>query len=84
LDVHTKQGEVRNIQGNFYISILKKNLLSVGQLIEKNYKLLFDNGAWKLYNKHSVRKLLAIAPMIKTKMFLINIIYRNLVDYNDI
>jgi len=69
LDAHNKQGDVKIIQSTFYIFILKENILSVCQLIEKNYKLLFDNGAWKLFHKNTVGKLVAITPKIENIMF---------------
>ncbi|CAL1376903.1 unnamed protein product [Linum trigynum] len=49
--VCTEEGNNTLIRDFLYVSELTLNLLSVGQLMLKNYKLLFDNGVCESINK---------------------------------
>ncbi|CAN0837596.1 hypothetical protein LINGRAHAP2_LOCUS1852 [Linum grandiflorum] len=49
--IQGKGGNKTLIQEVLYISKLAQNLLSVGQLMLKNYKLLFNNGECVIINK---------------------------------
>jgi hypothetical protein len=42
MEVHTKES-MKSVKDIYYTPQLKHNLLSVGQLCEKNYKVVFEN-----------------------------------------
>ncbi|CAN0905996.1 hypothetical protein LINGRAHAP2_LOCUS23973 [Linum grandiflorum] len=50
------EGNKTLIQEVLYVPELAQNLLSVGQLMLKNYKLLFDNGECKLSTNPTTRR----------------------------
>jgi len=41
ISICTKQGEIKQIQDVYYVPGLKHNLISVGQLVQKGYKVMF-------------------------------------------
>ena len=41
----TKQGEKKHIPNLYYVPHLKHNLISIGQLLQKGYKIYFENDA---------------------------------------
>ncbi|CAL1407785.1 unnamed protein product [Linum trigynum] len=49
--VCTEEGNKTLIRDVLHVPELTLNLLSVGQLMLKNYKLLFDNGVCEIINK---------------------------------
>ncbi|CAN0883957.1 hypothetical protein LINGRAHAP2_LOCUS14694 [Linum grandiflorum] len=54
--VKGKEGNKTLIQEVLYVPKLNQNLLSVRQLMMKNYKLLFDNGECEIINKSNNSK----------------------------
>ena len=66
--VQGKGGNKTLIQEVLYVPELAQNLLSVGQLILKNYKLLFDNGECEIINKSNNSKVAKIS-MTSNRMF---------------
>jgi hypothetical protein len=55
----TKQNVKKDINNVYHGPDLKHNLLSVGQLIEHGYKLLFEGASCKIYDKTPSRKLIS-------------------------
>ena len=55
IEVKTNQGKVKYLDNVFYIPTLSHNLLSVGQLIDDGYSVIFDEGSctkiWSDYGK---------------------------------
>ena len=66
--VQGKGGNKTLIQEVLYVPELAQNLLSVGQLMLKNYKLLFDNGECEIINKSNNSKVAKIS-MTSNRMF---------------
>ncbi|KAG6486736.1 hypothetical protein ZIOFF_055315 [Zingiber officinale] len=49
--VQTKEGKEKLITDVLYVPELSHNLLSVGQLMEKNFSFLFDDGRCQIFDK---------------------------------
>ena len=68
MEVHTKEG-MKSVKDIYYTPQLKHNLLSVGQLCEKNYKVVFENQQYIIYDKNRGNRVATIVSMSKNKMF---------------
>ncbi|CAL1407138.1 unnamed protein product [Linum trigynum] len=68
LVVCTEEGNKTLIRDVLYVPELTLNLLSVGQLMLKNYKLLFDNGVCEIINKAD-NFMVAKVPMTSNRIF---------------
>ena len=68
MDVQTKEG-MKSVQDIYYTPKLKYNLLSVGQLCEKNYRVVFENMQCTIYDKNQKNKVITVVPMTKNRMF---------------
>ncbi|CAN0915989.1 hypothetical protein LINGRAHAP2_LOCUS29456 [Linum grandiflorum] len=66
--IQEKGGNKTIIQEVLYVPKLTQNLLSVGQLMLKNYKLLFDHGECEIINKTNNSKVAKI-PINSSKIF---------------
>ena len=73
--VYTKNGKRRTIHDVYYVPRLMCNLLSVGQLLEKECRVLFKNKVCTIYDKYPSKQLIAIVEMTKNIMF--SLIMRN-------
>jgi hypothetical protein len=51
MEVHTKEG-MESVKDIYYTPQLNHNLLSVGQLCEENYKVVFENQQCTIYDKN--------------------------------
>jgi hypothetical protein len=56
--IFTKQNVKKYINNVYNVPVLKHNLLSVGQLIEHGYKVLFEGESCRIYDKTPSRKLI--------------------------
>ena len=65
----TKQNVKKDINDVYHVPDLKHNLLSVGQLIEKGYKVLFEGASCKIYDRKPSRKLISEILMTPNRMF---------------
>jgi transposase InsO family protein len=65
----TKQNVKKDICNVYHVPDLKHNLLSVGQLIEKGYKVLFEGASCKIYDRKPSRKLISEIYMTPNRMF---------------
>jgi hypothetical protein len=65
----TKQNVKKDISNVYHVPDLKHNLLSVGQLIEKGYKVLFEGISCKIYDRKPSRKLISEIYMTPNRMF---------------
>ena len=65
----TKQNVKKDISNVYHVPDLKHNLLSVGQLIEKGYKVLFEGASCKIYDRKQSRKLISEIYMTPNRMF---------------
>ena len=65
----TRQNVKKDISNVYHVPDLKHNLLSVGQLIEKGYKVLFEGASCKIYDRKPTRKLISEIYMTPNRMF---------------
>ncbi|XP_010277694.1 PREDICTED: uncharacterized protein LOC104612075 [Nelumbo nucifera] len=66
--IKTSQGNVKLLHDVQYIPNLAHNLLSVGQLIDGGYSILFDDGCCSVQDKKTGHIIVSI-PMAQNKMF---------------
>jgi hypothetical protein len=67
--VYTKDNQKINIDDVYFVPCLKCNLISVGQLMEKKYKVFFKNKVCTIYNKFPSKQLIARVEMIDNRIF---------------
>ena len=58
--VNTNGGNKRHIYDIYYSSKITHNLLSVGQMMKKGYKPIFDNDQYEIFDKKNNQKLTAM------------------------
>ena len=73
--VYVKNGKRRTIHDVYYVHGLMCNLLSVGQLLEKEYRVFFKNKVCTIYEKYPSKQLIARVEMTRNRMF--SLIMRN-------
>lgn len=71
------KGETRYIKEVMIVLGLDENLLSVGQMIEHGYWLVFDNFMVDIYGDRQMEDLLAIVPMKGNRCFPLALEYIN-------
>jgi len=71
--VLTKQDQKKNIHDVYYIPNLKHNIISVRQLMENGYDVIFKGSTCLILDKPPNRKLIAKIQMIKNRMFPLNL-----------
>ena len=64
ITVCTKQGK-KEIQNIYFFLGMKRNLMSVGQIIRNSYKVLMVNDKFVIYEKDGSKKILATVWMTK-------------------
>nr|GEV03304.1 hypothetical protein [Tanacetum cinerariifolium] len=69
--IRAKDGSHQYISDVYNVPNLKSNILSVGQLLEKNYDIHFKDRSAIIKNHEG--KLIAKVPMTKNEMFILNI-----------
>jgi len=80
--IKTRNGDHQFISNVYYVPALKNNILSLGQLVEKGYKIcLFDN---HLIVKDKSDKLIMKVMMTKNRLFTINIEHDSFKCFNSI
>lgn len=67
--VYTRDGDRRTTDDVYYVPIMKCNLLRIGQLIEKMYRVLFKNNVCTIIDKYSSKQLIGRVEMTKNRMF---------------
>ena len=65
--------EKRYIPDVYFVPGLKQNLMSVGQLVQKGYKVSFDNDVCTILDRNLGGKLIARVNMTQNWMFLLQI-----------
>ncbi|CAL2230000.1 unnamed protein product [Prunus armeniaca] len=78
LMIETKSGP-RHIKEVMLVPGLDENLLSVGQMIEHGYFLLFDDYIVEIYDDKSLKHLVTKVPMTGNRCFPLSIQYANAV-----
>ena len=80
--VELKNGDQKYISDVFYVPGMKTNLLSVGQLAEKGHEMILRNGKLSIYDGKG--NSILIAPMMKNRMFQVDISTSAYMCYNAI
>ena len=70
----TKQGESKFIPDFYHVEDLKHNLLSIGQLIQKGYKVYIEDDHRVIKDKRPSNQLIEKVPMISNRVFPLRII----------
>lgn len=65
----TKQGETTHIHDTLFVPQLQHNLLSIGQLVGKNYKVVFEDNCCKIFDKSNNHHLVAKTCMTENRLF---------------
>ena len=78
IDVYAKNGKRRTIHDVYYVFGLMCNLLSVGQLLEKEYIVFFKKNLCTIYDKYPSKQLISRVDITNNRMFLL--IMRNDLD----
>ena len=74
VDILTKQGESNYIPDIHHIKGLKYNLLSIGQLIQKCYRLYMEDDHCVIKDKRPSDQLIAKVPMTSNCLFPLRIV----------
>ncbi|CAL1382291.1 unnamed protein product [Linum trigynum] len=69
--IRLKNGSQQSISDVYYVPDMTSNILSLGQLMEKNYEVHMVNRQLELLNEK--KQLLARVPMSRNRMFTLNI-----------
>ena len=69
ISIKTKQGEKKSISDVYFAPGLEHNLLSVGQLIEKGYPVIFQNNKCVIYDRDGSNKVIVEVSMTNNRMF---------------
>ena len=77
VNIVTKQGEPKTISEAYYVPGLKHNPISVGQLMQKGYKVTFQGQQCVIYDKSPSKQLIAKVQMMRNKIFPV------IMNYND-
>ena len=80
IPILTKQNVKKDINNVYHVPDLKHNLLSVGQLIEHGYKVLFEGASCRIYDKTPSRKLISKIHMTQNRMFPLTLRTANLIQ----
>lgn len=62
-------GEYRHLYDVLYVLALKKNILLVGQMMDRDYKVIFDNDKCTIKDKRKSKTIVAKGKMIKDRLF---------------
>jgi hypothetical protein len=76
----TKQNVKKDINNVYHVPYLKHNMLSVGQLIEHGYKVLFEGASCRIYEKTLSTQLIYEIHMNRNRMFLLTLRTANLIQ----
>ena len=67
--IFTKKGEKKTIADVYYVSGMKCNLLSIGQLVQKGYNVFFVNDVCTIMDKTPSKQCIAEVKMTRNMMF---------------
>ena len=74
VDILTKQGESKYIPDVYHVKGLKHNLLSIGQLIQKGYRLYMEDDHCVIKDKRPSDQLIEKVPMTRNHLFPLRIV----------
>ena len=81
IPILTKKNQNKYIPDVYYVPQLKHNLLSVGQLMEHGYAVLFQKNTCYIYDKHPHKSLIAKVEKTKSRMFPLTLRSQNTNQY---
>ena len=73
VNILSKKGEKKHISDVYFFPNLKHNLLSIGQLFQKGYRVSFKNKVCTILDKLSSSQLISKIQMKNNRMFPLNI-----------
>jgi hypothetical protein len=76
----TKKNVKKDISNVYHVPDLKHNMLSLGQLIEHDYKLLFEVASYRIYEKTPNIKLISEIHMNRNIMFSLTLRTANMIQ----
>lgn len=71
MEVTTNEGK-KKVHDIYNTPNMKHNLLSLGKIMVRNYKLVFDNVKCVIYDKNNENRLVTTITMIKNRLFPLN------------
>ena len=74
VDILTKQGESKYIPDVYHVEGLKHNLLSIGKLIQKGYRVYMEDDHCVIKDKRPRNQLIAKVPMTRNRLFPLRIV----------
>ena len=74
VDILTKQGESKYIPDIYHVEGLKHNILSIGQLLQKGYRVYMEDEHCVIKDKRPSDQLIAKVPMTRNRLFPLRII----------
>lgn len=69
LTLTTKKGDTTLIYDTLHVPKLEHNILSIGQLLETNYKVVFEDKCCKIFDKSSIHHLVEKTYMTDNRLF---------------
>ena len=69
VNVLTRKGAKKSIVDVYYVSGMKCNLLSIGQLVQKGYNVFFEDDVCTIMDKPPSKQCIAEVKMTRNKMF---------------
>ena len=69
ISIRTKKGEEKEIPDVYYVPGLQHNLISIGKLVQKRYRIHFENGECVILDKKPSNRLIAKVEMTQNRMF---------------
>ena len=70
----TKLGEHKHIPDVYHVKGLKHNLLSIGQLLQKGYRVYMEDNHYVIKDLRPSNQLIARVPMTSNRLFLVRIV----------
>ena len=72
VDVFAKNGDKKHINDVYFVPLLKCNLISIGQLMDKGCKVIFNRDMCVIFDKYHRKRLVVRVKMAKNRMFPLN------------
>eukprot|EP00253_Pinus_taeda_P026028 PITA_26028 len=73
VNILTRKGEKKTIADVYYVPGMKCNLLSIGQLVQKGYNVLFDNDVCTIMDRKPNKLCIVEVKMTRNRMFSLRI-----------
>ena len=77
VNILTKQGDHKYMPDIYHVEGLKHNLLSIGQLIQKGYRVYMEDNHYVIKDVRPSNQLIARMPMKSNRLFPVRIVPEN-------